>query len=326
RSRSMQVIHDAWNSTDLPRDGVVTIGNYDGLHRGQQAIVDRVVERARGTESPAVVVSFDPHPLEVLDRREAPERLVTDEQKEALLARSGVDALLVIRFDEEFASRSAEEFVRGFLVERLQVREVLVGASFRFGHGREGDVDLLQEMSEELGFRVEGLEEETYRGVPISSTRIRGAVEEGRVEEAMEMLDRPYELVGLVVRGDRMGKRLGWPTVNIEPENELVPAEGVYATRIRFSGLEATFDGVTNIGTRPTVYENYERVVETHVLDFGSDVYDQAVELGFFKRLREEKLFPTIMDLSAQIRRDVDATREFFSHRRKLEELEAESV
>lgn len=322
----MQVIRDAGNSTDLPRDAVVTIGNYDGLHRGQQVIVDRVVERARESDASAVVVTFDPHPLDVLERREAPERLVTDSQKESLLAGAGIDALLVIHFDTDFASRSAEEFVRDFLVDRLAVREVLVGASFRFGRRREGDVELLRRMGEDLGFRVEGLEEETYRGAPISSTRIRGAVEEGRVEEAMEMLDRPYEIVGIVVRGDRMGKRLGWPTVNIEPENELIPAEGVYATRIRFSGLEATFDGVTNIGTRPTVYENYERVVETHVLEFGSDVYDQAVELGFFKRLREEKIFPTIMDLSAQIRRDVDATREFFSHRRKLEELEAESV
>lgn len=322
----MQVIRDAGNSTDLPRDAVVTIGNYDGLHRGQQVIVDRVVERARESDASAVVVTFDPHPLDVLERREAPERLVTDSQKESLLDGAGIDALLVIHFDTDFASRSAEEFVRDFLVDRLAVREVLVGASFRFGCRREGDVELLRRMGEDLGFRVEGLEEETYRGAPISSTRIRGAVEEGRVEEAMEMLDRPYEIVGIVVRGDRMGKRLGWPTVNIEPENELIPAEGVYATRIRFSGLEATFDGVTNIGTRPTVYENYERVVETHVLEFGSDVYDQAVELGFFKRLREEKIFPTIMDLSAQIRRDVDATREFFSHRRKLEELEAESV
>lgn len=321
----MQIIQDAWNVTDLPAGGVVTIGKYDGLHRGQRAIVERAVLRAREEEAPAVLVTFEPHPLAVIEGREVPKRLTTDSQKAALLQEAGLDALLVIRFDQDFASRSAEEFVRCFLVEKLEARAVVVGTDFRFGRGREGDLALLEVMGERHGFDVSGAEEVLYRGSPISATRIRRALEEGAVEEAAEMLGRPYELVGRVVRGDRMGKKLGWPTVNLAPENELTPVDGVYATQIRFSGLAATFDSVTNIGTRPTVYENYERVVETHVLDFGSEVYEQEMRLWFFKRLREEKMFPTIMDLSAQIGRDVEATREFFTHRRRLEEMKAAS-
>jgi riboflavin kinase/FMN adenylyltransferase len=319
----MELITDAWHATDLPREGVVTIGNYDGLHRGQRVIVDRAVARARELGGPAVVVTFDPHPQSVVEGREGPPRLTTEEQKSELVEAAGVDALLVIRFDPDFASRPAEEFVRDFLGQRLAAREVLVGSAFRFGNRREGNLELLQGLGEELGFSVEGADELAYRGAPISSTRIRRAVEEGDVELAAEMLGRPYELVGRVVRGDRMGKRLGWPTVNLDAENELIPADGVYATRIRFSGLAATFDSATNIGTRPTVYENYEQVVETHVLDFGSEVYDQRMRLRFHKRLREEKMFPTIMDLSAQIGRDVEATREFFLQRRRREDMEA---
>ena len=159
-----------------------------------------------------------------------------------------------------------------------------------------------------------------FRGEPISSTRIRTAISEGRVEDAAEMLGHPYALTGTVVRGDRMGQRLGWPTVNLDADNELPPRDGVYATRIRFSSLPASFDSVTNVGTRPTVYENFQRVVESHVLGFSSDVYGQRVELGFHRRLREERIFPTIMDLSAQIGRDVEATREYFAGRRRQEE------
>ena len=319
----MQLIHDAWNVTDLPSGGVVTIGKYDGVHRGQRAILDRVVERAREADLPGVVVTFDPHPLSVIEGREAPKRLTTEGQKADLIEEAGIDALLVVTFDQEFAARSAEEFVSRFLVGSLGVREIIVGRDFRFGQGREGDLAHLEAAGKAHGFTVSGLDEILYRGSPISSTRIRRAIEEGAIEEAAEMLGRPYELVGRVVRGDRMGKRLGWPTVNLDTRNELIPADGVYATRIRFSGLAAQFDAATNIGTRPTVYENYERVVETHVLDFGSDVYEQEMRLHFYKRLREEKMFPTIMDLSAQIGRDVEATREFFAHRRRLEELEA---
>jgi riboflavin kinase / FMN adenylyltransferase len=154
------------------------------------------------------------------------------------------------------------------------------------------------------------------RGERISSTRIRRAVAQGRIEEAAAMLGRPYSIAGTVARGDRMGQRLGWPTLNLAPENRLLPADGVYAGRVLLPSFPAIFDCVTNIGTRPTVYENYRRVVESHILDFKADVYGQRAEVSFHKRLREERIFPTVMDLSAQIGRDVEATREYFARRR----------
>lgn len=315
----MQVIHDARSSADLPYAGVGTIGNYDGIHRGQRQVIERVVTRARELGGPAVVISFEPHPLSVLRPESAPALLTSPEQRQELLAAAGVDALLLVRFDHELAHTSAESFVRDFLHGALALQEIHVGAGFVFGHQRGGSVELLERMGERLGFRAFGVPEVTVGGEPVSATRIRRAVGEGRVELAMELLGRPYALRGKVTRGDRMGMRLGWPTINVVPENECLPSDGVYVCRVQFPSFPATFDGVTNIGRRPTVYENFRRVVESHILGFSSDVYGETVEVRFYKRLREEQLFPSVMDLSAQIRRDVEETREYFTRRRRLE-------
>jgi riboflavin kinase/FMN adenylyltransferase len=316
----MHVVNDAFNSSDLPRGGVATIGNYDGVHRGQRVILDRVVARAGELNAPPVVITFSPHPLAVLAPERAPVPLTTPSQKEALLAEAGITEMLVVRFTPDFSKVSAESFVREFLHERLRLREVYVGEGFVFGHGRDGNLDLLQRMGDELGFAVHGVEEVIQGGERISSTRIRRCLSEGKVSEAAELLDRPYAISGVIARGDRMGQRLGWPTINVVSDNKLLPANGVYACRVFFPTYPATFDGVTNIGTRPTVYENYQRVVESHVLDFKDNVYGKRVELQFFKRLRDEKMFPNVMDLSAQIGRDVEATREYFASRRRMEQ------
>ncbi len=315
----MLVVPDALRSTDLPRGCVATVGNYDGLHRGQRAIVDRVVERARALGVPSALLTFEPHPLEVLAPDQAPVRIVTPRQRERLLEAAGLDVLLTLRFDAELAALSAEDFVRKVLVGGLAVRELYVGSQFAFGRGRTGNLELLERLGGELGFAAYGVPEKMEEGEPISSTRIRRAIQEGRVESAAKLLGRPFSITGTIVRGDRMGKRLGWPTVNLHPDGELEPLEGVYTTRVHFPSFPATFDSVTNIGTRPTVYENYQRVIESHILDFGSDVYGEPVELHFFKRLRDEMLFPSVMALSAQIRRDVEATREYFSLLRRSE-------
>ncbi|MCP4656570.1 MAG: bifunctional riboflavin kinase/FAD synthetase [bacterium] len=315
----MQVIHDALRSADLPYGVVATIGNYDGIHRGQRAVIGRVVERARELGVPAVAISFHPHPLTVLRPESAPQLLTPGVLREQLLAEAGLDALLLIRFTHELARTEAEEFVRKFLHEQLAVREIIVGSGFMFGHRRRGDVELLRSMGERLGFTTGGVEEVLHRGELISSTRIRRAITEGRVEAAMELLGRPYGLRGTVGRGDRMGMRLGWPTINLMTDNQHLPGDGVYTGRAFFPSFPATFDCVTNVGTRPTVYENYHHVVESHILDFNSDVYGEEVEVRFYKRLREERMFPTVMDLSAQIGRDVEATREYFAARRRLQ-------
>lgn len=316
----MHVVQDAFNSSDLPHGGVATIGNFDGVHRGQRAILDRAVERAGELGVPAVVVTFDPHPLTVLSPERAPVSLTTPKQKEALLAEAGVANMLVVRFTPEFSRVPARQFVREFLHQKLALQEVYVGEDFVFGHQREGNLELLQEMGKELGFAAHGVPEVAWDGERISSTRIRRGLSEGKVAEAAEMLGRPYSIAGTIARGDRMGQKLGWPTINVASENKLLPADGVYACRIYFPSYPATFDGVTNIGTRPTVYENYQRVVESHILDFKANVYGQRVEVQFHKRLREERIFPTVMDLSAQIGRDVEATREYFANRRRVEQ------
>lgn len=319
----MIVVKDAFNATDLPRGGVGTIGNFDGVHRGQRSALALVVARAEELGVPSVVVTFDPHPVAVLRPGQAPTLLTTLPQKEKLLEEAGISVVLVVRFTPEFSKIPARRFVREFLHEKLDFKEIYVGSSFVFGHGREGDLSLLREMGESFGFRAFGVDEVSFGGDRISSSRIRRAISEGKVAEAMEMLGRPYSIAGVIARGDRMGKRLGWPTINLVPENKLLPLDGVYASRVFFPSLPGSFDSVTNIGTRPTVYENYQRVVESHILDFKADVYGERVELSFHKRLREERIFPTVMDLSAQIGRDVEAAREYFSRRRMEQEAPA---
>ena len=318
----MIVVNDAFNASDLPRGGVGTIGNFDGVHRGQRSALDLVVARAEELGVPSVVITFDPHPVAVLRPEHAPALLTTLPQKEKLLEEAGISVVLVVRFTPELAKLPARRFVREFLHEKLDLKEIYVGSSFVFGHGREGDLSLLREMGESFGFRAFGVDEVSSGGDRISSSRIRQAVSEGKVAEAMDMLGRPYSIAGVIARGDRMGKRLGWPTINLMPENKLLPLDGVYASRVSFRSL-GSFDSVTNIGTRPTVYENYQRVVESHILDFKSDVYGERVELSFYKRLREERIFPTVMDLAAQIGRDVETAREFFSRRRMEQEAPA---
>lgn len=309
----MLTIPDVFRSTDLPRGCVATIGNYDGVHRGQRAVLDRVVARAGELGAPSALITFEPHPLRVLAPEQAPLRIVTARERTRLLEEAGLEVLLVVPFTAELAGWTAERFVRDLLVGRLGVRALHVGSRFAFGRGRSGNLALLERLGGELGFEARGVPEILFDGEAISSTRVRNAIAEGRVDLAADLLGRSFALTGRVVRGDRMGKRLGWPTINIEADNELEPFEGVYATRVHFPSFPANFDSVTNIGTRPTVYENYSRVIESHVLDFGADVYGEPVELSFFKRLRDEMLFPSVMALSAQIRRDVEATREYFA-------------
>jgi len=312
----MLVVQDAFHSSDLPRGGVGAIGNFDGIHRGQRALLDLMVARARDLGVPAVVITFDPHPAAVLHPERAPLPLTTMEQREKLLDEVGVDVVLVVHFTVEFSRTPARNFVRDFLHGKLDLCEVYVGAGFQFGFRREGDLPLLRELGQSFGFAAFGVEEVVQGGERISSTRIRQALLDGRVDLANEMLGRPYAVAGIIARGDRMGQRLGWPTINLAPDNKLIPADGVYVSRCFFPSYPASFDAVTNIGTRPTVYENYQRVVESHILDFSADVYGERVELSFWKRLREERIFPTMMDLAAQIGRDVEAARDYLARQR----------
>jgi riboflavin kinase/FMN adenylyltransferase len=311
----MQVVRDPLRSTDLPRGGVGTIGNFDGVHLGHRRILETVVARARQIGRPSFAITFEPHPMAVLRPDHAPRRIQTLRQKEEAIEAIGIDALLVIPFTRDFSLTEPEEFVRTLLRDRLGASELLLGAHFAFGRGKRGDLALLTRLGAECGFAASAVEEVIWDGEPVSSTRVRRALERGAIVEANAMLGRDYELDGFVSRGDRLGHQIGVPTINLEPENELPPADGVYVTEIEIRSFGRRFASVSNIGRRPTLYEDYTTTIETYVLDFSADVYGEKVRLFFLDRLREERKFPSMMDLKAQIQRDVAATREYFDKR-----------
>ena len=314
----MQVVRDPLRSTDLPRGGVGTIGNFDGVHLGHRRILETVVARARAVGRPSFAITFEPHPMAVLRPDHAPRRIQTLRQKEEAIEAIGIDALLVVPFTRDLSLTEPEDFVRTLLRDRLGASEVLVGAHFAFGRGKRGDLALLGRLGTECGFTASAVDEVVVGGAPVSSTRIRRALERGAIGEANAMLGREYELDGIVARGDRLGHQIGVPTINLEPENELPPADGVYVTEIEIRSFSRRFPSVSNIGRRPTLYEDYATTIETYVLDFSADVYGEKVRLFFLERLREERKFPSMMDLKGQIQRDVAATREFFERRRAV--------
>ncbi len=311
----MIVVRDPLRDVDVPTGGIVTVGNFDGVHLGHQAMLSEVVSRAREAGVPSVVVTFDPHPLKVLHPDSAPPLIQTLRQREEAIEALGVDAVVIVPFTRDFSLTPAETFVRQVLVKRLKAREVHVGARFAFGNGREGTVDLLSRVGAEAGFTVVPVEDVRAGGETVSSTRIRAALAAGETEDAARLLGRPYAMDGVIAKGDRMGRRIGFPTINLRPENELFPKDGVYACRVLVRSFERTFTCVTNIGRRPTVYEDYATTIESYILDFSSDVYGEAVRLSFHVRLREERVFPSMLELTSQIRRDVEATRlHFLAH------------
>jgi riboflavin kinase/FMN adenylyltransferase len=309
----MEIIREPTLSTDLPRGGLVTVGNFDGVHRGHQLLVREAVARARELDVPAVVLTFFPHPEKVLRPQSGTRLLTTRTQKAQLLERLGVETLIEIGFSREFAATPAEEFARAFLHDRLQPREVRIGPNFRFGAGRQGDLEFLEAIGARLGFDVVGVKPVMDNGDPISSSRVRRRVAEGDVAEAWRLLGRPYFVDGDVFPGERMGRQIGFPTINVKLDNELPPAQGVYVTAAHIPSFERLFPSVTNYGVRPTVYEDYPTTLESHLLDFTADVYEEPVRVFFLARLRAEMAFPNSMALTAQIRRDVDAARAYLS-------------
>ncbi|HTD52107.1 MAG TPA: bifunctional riboflavin kinase/FAD synthetase [Thermoanaerobaculia bacterium] len=309
------MIRDPLKSAELPRGGVATIGNFDGLHLGHRKILEAVVSRAREIGKPSMAITFEPHPLAVLRPDQAPRRLQTLRQKEEVIESIGIDWLLVIPFTRDFSLTEPEDFVKGFLSQRLAVAELRIGEHFAFGRGKRGSLELLRKMGPELGFVASGVDEVLYKGEPISSTRIRTAIEAGLIPDANAMFGREYELEGIVSKGERVGRKIGYPTINLASENDLYPADGVYVTQIEIRSFGKRFDCVTNIGRRPTVYEDYATTIETYVLEFSSDVYGERVRLFFFDRLREERKFPSVMELTQQIGRDIETTKEYFRNR-----------
>jgi riboflavin kinase/FMN adenylyltransferase len=289
-------------------EAALAVGNFDGVHRGHQALVALAVRDARAAGGTSVVLTFDPHPSRVLSPDRAPASLMTLEQKAEILAGLGVDRLAVLPFTVELSRRAPEEFAREVLQRALGARVVVVGSSFRFGRGRAGDLETLRRLGDELGFRVHGLRPVIARGGPISSTRIREALSRGAVDAARDFLGRPFFVDGIVVTGEGRGRRIGVPTANLQVVNETVPGGGVYACWCRVVGGDGPRPAAVNIGRRPT-FGGGGTTVEAHLLDFDGDLYGRTLRLEFQERLREERAFAGVEPLVAQIRSDLDEAR-----------------
>ncbi|MBV8518294.1 MAG: bifunctional riboflavin kinase/FAD synthetase [Acidobacteria bacterium] len=308
----MLVIQDPLRQTDLPRGCVATIGNFDGMHVGHQKIVAGVVARARELGRPSAVITFHPHPLSIVAPDRVPKQILTLAQKEELLRAMGVDALLIVPFSHEFSRWTADRFIEEFLVNALRVAEVRIGRDFCFGAGREGNLAKLTAAGARFGFDVHGIDDVKLRGMRVSSSIVRDAIAKGAMHVVTLALGRTYFIDGRVATGRRLGRKMGFPTVNVDPANDLFPGGGVYITTCRFESFSRSFEGVTNIGVRPTLYENYATTIESHILDFDSNVYGDTVRLSFHKLLRREQQFRSALELTNQIRNDIERSRRWF--------------
>jgi riboflavin kinase/FMN adenylyltransferase len=288
---------------------VVTLGNFDGIHLGHQALVSQTVQEARRRNAAAVVVTFDPHPLKVLAPARAPRLILTAADKIELLGELGVDVVVNQHFDPAFANVRAEEFVRRSIVDRLKTKKIFVGRDLGFGHRREGNVAQLVHWGAALGFDVSIVEPVLVDGVRVSSSQIRGLLEEGRVDEARASLGRYHHISGTVVEGSRRGRVIGFPTANIASLTEVVPGNGIYATLFHIDGR--WWPSASSIGVNPT-FGAGPRTVESYILDFDRAIYNEKIKLAFVKKLRDEKKFADVAALVAQIQDDVKITRSVF--------------
>ena len=307
----MKIFHGTENA-NVSRPTVLTLGVFDGLHLGHQRIMKRVVERARAANAVATAITFDPHPRAVLHPASAPPLLQTLDQRLANLEVLGIEQAIVIPFSREFAAQPAMDFLTDIIRDRLHAREVYLGKGFAFGKDRGGNIQLLREMSSKLGFVADEVNEVQIRGVRISSSKIRDLLANGSVNLARRMLGRPYGVEGVIIRGNRRGHTIGFPTANLKPHNRVIPRYGVYATATLIDGKWRK--SITNIGVRPTFDSDSEPSIESYIFDFDGDLYGDVLRVRFLYRIRDERKFNGIDELKAQIVKDTRRARNYFRH------------
>jgi len=289
---------------------VLTIGNFDGVHKGHLALFDKVKERAKAIAGQSVVMTFEPHPLKIMRPADGPQLITHTGQKLELIEKTGIDVIVCVSFDREFAAIPARDFVNNVLVKKIGIKEIVVGYDYTFGHNREGDINLLREIGNDFGFVVHLVGPIEIDHTLVSSTSIRRLVQEGRLEEARVLLGRDFEVQGTVVKGqNRGGRLLGFPTANLNPHGELLPKRGVYAVKLLID--DVFYKGVTNVGYNPT-FGDTGLTVETHVLDYSGELMGKTIKVHFIKRLRDEKTFKTLEELSEQIAQDIARAKEVF--------------
>ena len=307
----MRLFHGTDNA-GIQRPTVLTLGVFDGLHLGHQLIMRTVVERAHEAGAVPTVITFDPHPRAVLHPKSAPPLLQTFDQKIEGFGVLGIEQTIVVRFTKEFSNVRAEDFIKDVVMDRLHAREVYLGKGFAFGHNREGNIELLKRLGSELGFIAGEVPEVKFRGQRVSSSKIRELLARGQVNLARRMLGRPYGVEGRVERGSERGHKLGFPTANLHPHNRVIPRNGVYVTGTLIDGQWRR--SVTNIGLRPTFGDASEPSVETFVLNWDGDLYGDVVRVRFLYRLRDERKFSSVDELTRQIKTDVARAEGYFEH------------
>ena len=311
----MEIIDHLSKITHPLPNAVITIGNFDGVHIGHQALFHEVTEKADSIHGTAIAMTFEPHPLRVLGKENNHPPLITlYEQKVELIERSGIDVLICVPFTRQFAAMSAQDFVGELLVGRIGVKAIVVGEDYSFGRNREGNIDFLNFWAPRYGFEVivaNWIKLSRQLAERISSTRIRELVMEGRMEQAQKMLGRHYQLRGTVVKGrDRGGKLLGIPTANINLSDELCPKNGIYAVTVEHG--TKTYKGVANIGYSPT-FEDHQFTVEVHLFNFNDTIYGEKIRVNIISRIRDEIKFAGIAELSEQIRKDIAAAQKILT-------------
>lgn len=313
----MLLITDLNKITSKFSNSIITLGNFDGLHLGHQALIKMIIDRARETGAVSLVVTFRPHPLKILAPDKCPPLISIYEEKIKLFEKLGIDVLVKIPFTLDFSSMTPKDFVKNILYDLLGAKEIFVGSNYRFGKGREGNIRMLKELGEELGFKVREVEQVSLNGEVISSTKIRNLLKDGNVEHAARLLGRDYAITGVVIKGDGRGKGLGFPTANIASKHAIIPSDGVYA--VRLFARDKYYDGVANIGLRPT-FEKKELAIEVHIFDFNEDLYGEEISVFFIKKIREEKRFENIDALIKQINADIGVAKSIVARHPKINE------
>jgi riboflavin kinase/FMN adenylyltransferase len=300
---AMRIVHTIEELAGANRDICLAIGVFDGVHIGHQRVIGQAMDDARCRNGLAVALTFDPHPVRFLQPDRAPLLLTSTSHKLRLMTKLGLDACVVMTFDASFAATPPERFIERIVQAARRLRVICVGTRFRFGHNRTGDIRLIENLAPEHGYVAREIEPVTVNGESVSSTVIRKMVMTGDLGRAAAMLGRPFSILGTVEHGDGLGRQIGYPTANIDPHNEAIPAHGVYVARARLG--DDTLAGIVNIGVRPTFNRpEPERTIEIHLLNFGGDIYGRELEIEFLWKLRDEQKFPTVDALQSQIARD----------------------
>jgi riboflavin kinase/FMN adenylyltransferase len=294
--------------THLPalRRAVITIGTFDGVHSGHRYIIQQLQETAAACDGETVIITFDPHPREVLQPGGAPVRLLTTlEEKIELLAKQGIDHLVIVPFTREFSELSARAYLEDFLIKKFNPHTIIIGYDHRFGHNREGGLELLEAEQNRYGFQLVEIPQQVVHDLAVSSTKIRKSLQDGNIQLANELLGYHYFLEGKVIHGDKMGRQLGYPTANIElPDlRKLIPAQGIYAIKVYLDKQPVPLNGVMSIGTRPT-FNGVDLRLEAHIFDFSQEIYDRMLRVEIISYIRANQKFDNIQDLIDQMDKD----------------------